>query len=554
MPELVVNKLSVFDFLRDPKRKFVIPEYQRPYRWDIEHCRTLWDDVKNFFTETKESGEEDEQYFLGTIVTCPHTDNGQLAIIDGQQRITTLLLILRVFYAKLASSTNTNDADYLRRNIASCIWDLNRINGIEDKQSPKLTSMAVSDNEIQSLVSIIRDGEPAPDDRSRYAENYKFFETQSNEFAEKDPMSWKAFCLCFLERCIVMPIEAQNQDSALTIFTTLNDRGFPLLDSDIFKAQLYKAYTEEERPNFTADWKMLTEDTSTGDNVDHLFRYYMHYLRAQNDDHSNEIALRKYYARNNYEVLRDNHQQIMRDLLALMEFWRELGAFSDMYCTHRSKQMLHCLTQYPNEYWRYPVTVLFLHYRERGTNVVRDELDSFLPRLLAYLFPLYILDPGVNAVKPTNHQACAAIWKNGDYEFPKLPRPLQLGQAPIGLPLRRAILLLHAYIFDRGQELLPSFQIEHIFSRKHDQHHFGWSAKDVSQFMENIGNLVIIDRQTNIMAGNNFFSAKKQRYQSSKVTEVRKLCDYTQWDKEQIQEREKTIYDRLTHFFEHPCS
>ena len=72
--------------------------------------------------------------------------------------------------------------------------------------------------------------------------------------------------------------------------------------------------------------------------------------------------------------------------------------------------------------------------------------------------------------------------------------------------------------------------------------------------MENIGNLVIIDRQTNIMAGNNFFSAKKQRYQSSKVTEVRKLCDYTQWDKEQIQEREKTIYDRLTHFFEHPCS
>ena len=61
MPELVVNKLSVFDFLRDSKRKFVIPEYQRPYRWDIEHCRTLWDDVKNFFTETKESGEEDEQ-------------------------------------------------------------------------------------------------------------------------------------------------------------------------------------------------------------------------------------------------------------------------------------------------------------------------------------------------------------------------------------------------------------------------------------------------------------------------------------------------------------
>lgn len=550
MSELVVSKQSILELLGKPNQKFVIPDYQRPYSWGIEQCQRLWNDVTDF---EKTSASDDELYFLGPVVMCPYSDERQLAVIDGQQRITTLLLLLRAFYSQLATTSRQEDADYLRHNIASCIWDLDRITGRENKDRPKLTSMAISEEEFQDFVSIMRDGKANQGDKSRYAENYKFFVERCADFAKTSPMQWKTLCLCFLDRCIVLPIEAQNQDSALTIFSTLNDRGLQLCDSDIFKAQLYKAHPEDERSNFSNEWQTLIKGLNK--NPDYLFRNYMHYLRATEEDVTNERALRKYYAPNGYARLRNNPQQIMTDLLALRRFWHALYTYSDDYCTHRSKQMLHCLwQQYPNEYWRYPVTVLFLHYRERGTNVVRDELDGFLPRLLAYLFPLYILDPGVNAVKPTNHQACAAIWKNGDYEFPKLPRPLRLGQSPIGLPLRRAILLLHAYIFDRGQELLPSFQIEHIFSRKHDQQHFGWSAKDVSQFMENIGNLVIIDRQTNIMAGNNFFSAKKQRYQSSKVTEVRKLCDYTQWDKEQIQEREKTIYDRLTHFFEHPCS
>lgn len=60
-------------------------------------------------------------------------------------------------------------------------------------------------------------------------------------------MQWKELCVTILQKCIILPIECDAQDTALTIFSTLNDRGMPLADSDIFKAQIYRNCTTEEK-------------------------------------------------------------------------------------------------------------------------------------------------------------------------------------------------------------------------------------------------------------------------------------------------------------------
>ena len=61
-----------------------------------------------------------------------------------------------------------------------------------------------------------------------------------------------------MQNCILLPIEAESQDTALRIFSTLNDRGKPLSDADIFKAQFYKYYSDKgEKESFIEKWKAL---------------------------------------------------------------------------------------------------------------------------------------------------------------------------------------------------------------------------------------------------------------------------------------------------------
>lgn len=98
--------------------------------------------------------------------------------------------------------------------------------------------------------------------KSRYAANFEFFKERIDKFLEKYPSYCAHLPTRIMNSCILLPIEAESQDTALRIFSTLNDRGMPLSDSDIFKAQFYKYYTKLERRDwFIKQWKELEELT-----------------------------------------------------------------------------------------------------------------------------------------------------------------------------------------------------------------------------------------------------------------------------------------------------
>lgn len=113
---LRVSSCTVFDFIKTGERnKFVIPDYQRPYSWEEEQVETLFNDIWNFTIEN--IGRKDSSYFLGSIVSFVNTD-GENEIIDGQQRITTLFLLLRAIYKKLETSeTNTENSKAICENL-----------------------------------------------------------------------------------------------------------------------------------------------------------------------------------------------------------------------------------------------------------------------------------------------------------------------------------------------------------------------------------------------------------------------------------------------------
>jgi uncharacterized protein with ParB-like and HNH nuclease domain len=188
-------------------------------------------------------------------VIFKNTD-GKMEIIDGQQRLTTLMLLLRAFYEKYGNMKDDKSIKTSRM-IEQCIWKTDEF-GDPDKSALKINSDVATDSDKEDFLSILKDGSVSSSKKSNYANNYRFFQKKIIEFLNTYPGFFSYFPIRVLNNCILLPIEAESQDTALRIFSTLNDRGKPLSDADIFKAQFYKYYTSKgEKSEFIKKWKDL---------------------------------------------------------------------------------------------------------------------------------------------------------------------------------------------------------------------------------------------------------------------------------------------------------
>ena len=308
MSKLNIDQKSVKALFSEKKSDFLIPDYQRPYAWGEKECQTLWDDLFLFAFPDNDCDKfksDSDEYFLGPIVTFKN-DDGKLEIIDGQQRLTTLMLLLRAFYEKYGSMKN-DKAVKTSKFIEQCIWKTDEF-GDPDKSALKIDSEVATDKEKGEFLSILKTGKVSENEKSSYANNYRFFQQKIVDFLNTYPDWFSFFPIRIMNNCILLPIEAESQDTALRIFSTLNDRGKPLSDADIFKAQFYKYYSAKgEREVFIQKWKDLEVlcdsifHPLTGTPMDELFTRYMYYERAkQGIKSSTTEALRKFYERNAY--------------------------------------------------------------------------------------------------------------------------------------------------------------------------------------------------------------------------------------------------------------
>ena len=558
MAELHVSKKTIGKLFSEMQnRKFVIPDYQRPYKWDVEKCETLWNDIENFAQTDAKNGAD---YFLGTIVSYVNDDKNQ-EIIDGQQRITSFLLLLRSFYKKLDDMTVDEDVLGLKNQLAPCIWDINPISQkVTDKKKIHIVSEVATEEDNETFHNILETGVANANAEDNYSKNYLFFKEKCDGYATLNPMQWKELCVTILQKCIILPIECDAQDTALTIFSTLNDRGLPLADSDIFKAQLYRnCVTETKRKEFTESWKELTHICKQGTfSIDDIFRYYTHVLRARKNDKSKEVGLRKFYAENKYERLKA--ENVMSEIMDLAFFWRFVnsGIEPDEEYTYsistKAKKHLHCLSCYPNEFWKYATSVFFMKNKENQT--FETDFENILRKLIAFLFAKFIDQPSVNAIKDDIYNSCVSIYTNNELQYKLTLNEELLNQQIDGHSssrISRALLLLHAYLNPNQIELIPStFDIEHIFPKKwQDTNYNGWSINDAVAYLDRFGNKTVFEKKLNIQAGNGYFGVKKQKYKLSSIATVIELSNYSKndWTKEDIENRESEFKKSLIDFF-----
>lgn len=550
---LTINKKSIAILFRDIKnQKFIIPDYQRPYNWGLDHCETMWNDMV-------ENSDSPNEYFFGTIVTFKDK-KGNAEVIDGQQRLTSFFLLLRALYKKLEySDQDSKSIIGLKNQIAPCIWDTDEITlEIKNNSMIHIESKVAIETEKDIFHKILKTGNYDEEAEDNYSLNYGYFINQSDEYAKNYPMKWEKLCIFILNKCIVLPIECDAEDTALTIFSTLNDRGLPLSDSDIFKAKMYRnRKTQKEQKIFTRTWKELTETCKqTGMEVNDLFRYYMHVIRARENNNKKEIGLRRFFAEKQYNYLKI--ENILDELTKLANFWwyvnhREDSSSDGYIISKETMKWLHCLSCYPNEYWKYPVSVFFLkNYSNKDFD---SNLCDLLRKEIAFLFAKFIITPTINAIRDDIYNAYISIIKKNNVKFKPdftsetvKQRLLEYTSPKIVKPL----LLLDAYLNKKQKDLIiTDFEIEHIFPKKWQNTNYkGWNEEDAENYLELYGNKIVFEQKLNIQAGNGYFGKKKEKYSQSEISIVKELGNLKQndWVKKDIEEREKRFCDTIMEF------
>lgn len=558
MAELHVSKKSISKLFSEMQgKKFVIPDFQRPYKWNVEKCETLWNDIENFTVTDAKTGSD---YFLGTIVSYINENKNQ-EIIDGQQRITSFFLLLRAFFRKLEDMVEDEDVKGLKNQLAPCIWDINPISQIvSNKSLIHIESLVATEEDNGTFHKILETGNTNESANDNYSVNYRFFKKQCDEYAALNPMQWKQLCITILQKCIILPIECDTPETALTIFSTLNDRGLPLADSDIFKAQIYRnKETETKRKDFTNTWKELTQICRQGNlTIDDVFRYYSHVLRGRNNDKSKEVGLRKFYAEENYKRLKTDN--VMNEIMDLANFWRyvnvEVQPDEDIsyIISSEARKHLHCLNHYPNEFWKYATSVFFLKNIESQS--FDQDFISMLKKLISFLFVKFIDAPTVNAIKDDIYSSCISLNNDNKLQFRLSFNEESLMQQiddHASSRLSRALLLLDAYLNTNQLSVIPyTFDIEHIFPKKwQDTNYNGWNFADALSYLDRFGNKIVFEKKLNIQAGNGYFGIKKQKYADSKIAVVNDLSNYpsNDWLKEDIEQREINFKNNLISFF-----
>lgn len=542
-----VNKQSVKQLLETGKvNKFIIPEYQRPYAWSDEQIQTLFEDLVEYTENNNES-----TYFLGTIVSYEN-ENGEQEIIDGQQRITSLFLLLRALYSKLNSMTETKEVKNFKGQIESALWEQDELTAEVDFEKTLIESRVMRDEGNKVFSEILITGDIGVLAKDNYSLNYRLFTELIERYATNEPQLFFYFIRNVLNKAILLPITADSQDTALTIFSTLNDRGLALSDADIFKAKIYNQLDADEKVTFIEQWQKLDDEaTNANESIQKLFYYYMFYLRAlENDRNTTTPGIRKYYSRNNFEQLYKS--DVMGNLSTVLNLWLVVNNRVEIEDEEWSKnieikQVLDILTSYPNEFWKYPVVIYYLKYND--SEDFEELFLKFLKKLLAVLAGRYIVTPTINAVKRGILNLNSEIIKSPipTFDFSKVSE--QELKDKIKHAHRNTVrMILKILAYQSQNDILPEkWEIEHILPQKWQTNYFpNNSESEVQELVEHIGNKIPFEKKLNIIAGNGYFKKKQQSYEKSKVQLVLNLSkSHNNWGLNEIRERDIRISDEL---------
>ena len=573
MSKLNVDQKNIKTLLTDKKSDFLIPDYQRPYAWQEEECQTLWEDIFTFAIPSEDATKfnSEDEYYLGPIVTFKNSSN-KLEVIDGQQRLTTIMLLLRAFHISFGEMKDENSKK-IKELIESCIWKTDEF-GNANKNLLKIDSEVVTDKDKDEFLSILNAGSAPNTMKSKYAENYRYFQKKIDEFLHSYPSYFSYLPARILNNCILLPIEADNQNTALRIFSTLNDRGLPLSDADIFKAQFYKYYSDKgEKEKFIGVWKELEEISEkvfhpiSGTPMDELFTRYMYYERAKMGIKSSTTeSLRRFYEKDSYKLLKNDYT--LHNLVELANFWSDVSSQNRERFSDRVLNKLFVLSMAPNGMWTYFLSVYFMANKDSDGTLDEEKLYKFLDKSTAFIWAYAFYNPGVNALRTPVYDEMLNLINKVEVTFDKYKIDKELIRQSLlnysfdnRRPITRSMLAWWAFT-NKQQAYLSleqQFEIEHIYAKNRQEVD---GALNDSKNLERLGNKSLLEKSVNIRVSDFRFEDKVKKYKgymndSGKYIEGTKIQDlltidnrYEKFDENDIESRNDLIINTFIDYLD----
>ena len=519
MSDLNISQKNIYTIFTERGSKFLIPDYQRPYSWEKDECETLWEDLYNFaFPSDRNFDMEKDEYFLGTIVTFKN-ECDENEVIDGQQRLMTLLLLLRAFYSAL-----TNDKPRIKNDVAECLWYIDE-DGEPDKNRLKIKYEVVTEENSDELKKIITEGQTAKEDKSLYAQNFRYFQQKISEFKNESPTNFAYLPQRIMKNCIILPIETNSQNTAFRIFTTLNDRGMPLSDSDIFKSQFYKLFKSQgktSKDNFVNRWKKIETicnkifNPRTGTPTDDLFMKFMYYKLAESGTKSDTfLGLRPYFEKDNYKEFKS--EKSFEDLETLANFWNDIALRDDERFSERILKRLYVLSYSPYNIWSYIVSIYFMGNKDSNNKLDEEKFCNFLNKITAMFLMHAIVNPGTQNIRRPFFLEFQNIFHGNEINFNQFKQNKKifyekLSDTKFSNQKKITRAMLAWWLFqDENQDLPPldtKLEIEHIYAKRRAE----FEPLQDNESLELLGNKVLLEKRINIRASDYRFADKKKYY------------------------------------------
>jgi len=491
---------------------FEIPPYQRPYSWTKEQAGQLFDDLKDFAFQA-ENFAELKPYFLGSLVLIKSESIPQAQVIDGQQRLTTLTILLSALRDAL-------DSDELTRYIYE---KGDEFGGIPEHFRVKLRER---DNEFFKIY-IQREGninniptntDSLTDSQVRIAENANFFVTQLKQLNTNEQ---KILAMYILQKCYLVLVATEDEESAFRIFSVLNDRGLQLSHADILKADIIGKIEPDKQEEYTKKWEDLEEELGTETFKDLFGHIRMVSQKSKaKDSILKEIREKmkpdkkpKEFIDKTLIVLGNTYSEVINETYRSINKAKEINNYFNWLKQINNRDWVPPTISYIAKYYDEPEKVLnFLRKLERlafGLWVLRTYAT---PRIERYANVLRDIEEQKYAGDPDKFSSLSLEDTEKTNILETLNRDVYNTQFCKYLLLR-----LDAELSDGSASYNHKIiTIEHVLPRS-PKSGSQWlkdfpDAKQRTEMTNCIGNLVLLSRKRNSSASNYEFEKKKEKY------------------------------------------
>jgi hypothetical protein len=508
--EHAVGKIFGKDFL------FRIPLYQRPYAWQRDQAEELFDDLLDFVTD--KPVDQLNPYFLGNIVVIKEDHKPDADVVDGQQRLTTLTILLSAIRSLMPDDFATGLTDYIyeKGNAVEETQDRFRLT-LRERDEKFFQEYIQKEGNLDALRKLAED--KLTDSQVNIKRNLSFF---LERLAQIPSERCKKLAQFIVKQCFLVVVSTPDFDSAYRIFTILNSRGLDLSHADILKSEIVGRIAKAEQDEYGERWEE-TEELLGRDAFSDLFSHIRTVYRKQKLKGTVLNEFRQYVIKDEP----DSKVLIDRVILPYATAFAEIreADYKSSSGAEKVNQLLRWLNEIENTDWL-PSAIL---YHATHTNDTA-KLISFYENLERLAAAMMFCRASINQRIERYAKVITAIRSGEDLSATN--SPLQLSTVEVdeacsvldgdvyNLPpiVRRYVLLrLDSALSGGGATYEHAItSIEHVLPQnpKPGSQWETWFPASTlrEKWVHRIGNLVLLSRKKNSSARNFDFNTKKQSY------------------------------------------